>query len=161
MDLIKLRSFLHSKGNHQQNKNTNFGMGENIANDMTNKGLISKVYKQLIQLNIKQTQKPKPKNHLIKNGQKREFPGSPVVKNLPSNAGDVGLIPGEGTKVPHAMGQLSPCTTPTELVCPSERAHVPQTTESMHSGVCVPQLERSLHATRKSLRRNGRSHTPQ
>ena len=24
----------------------------------------------------------------------RDFPGGPVVKNLPSNAGDVGLIPG-------------------------------------------------------------------
>ena len=30
------------------------------------------------------------------------FPGGPVVKNLPSNAGDEGLIPGGGTKMPHA-----------------------------------------------------------
>ena len=28
----------------------------------------------------------------------------------PSNAGDVGLIPGKGTKISHAVGQLSPCT---------------------------------------------------
>ena len=27
----------------------------------------------------------------------RDFPGCPVVKNLPSNTGDVGLIPGQGT----------------------------------------------------------------
>ena len=27
-----------------------------------------------------------------------DFPGGPMVKNLPSNAGDVGLIPGQGTK---------------------------------------------------------------
>ena len=33
---------------------------------------------------------------------------SPVVKNPPSNAGDAGLIPGWGTKIPHATGQLSP-----------------------------------------------------
>ena len=32
----------------------------------------------------------------------RDFPGGPVVKNLPSNAGDVGSIPGGGTKpTPH------------------------------------------------------------
>ena len=32
-----------------------------------------------------------------------------MVKNLPCNAGDVGLIPGQGTKIPYAAGQLSPC----------------------------------------------------
>ena len=42
-------------------------------------------------------------------GPYRDFPG-PVVKNLPSNAGDMGLILGWGTKIPHAVGQLSPCT---------------------------------------------------
>ena len=31
-----------------------------------------------------------------------DFPGGPVVKNLPSNAGDAGSIPGLGTKIPHA-----------------------------------------------------------
>ena len=40
----------------------------------------------------------------------REFPGGPVVKNLPSNAGDVGSIPDQGTKIPYALGQLSPLT---------------------------------------------------
>jgi hypothetical protein len=29
-----------------------------------------------------------------------------VVKNLPSSAKDVGLIPDQGTKIPHAVGQL-------------------------------------------------------
>ena len=37
--------------------------------------------------------------------------GSPVVKNLPSNAGDKGLTPGLGTEIPHATGQLSLYTT--------------------------------------------------
>ena len=32
------------------------------------------------------------------------LPGSPVVKTLPSNAGGVGLIPGWGAKIPHALG---------------------------------------------------------
>ena len=33
-----------------------------------------------------------------------DFLGGPVVKNLSSNAGDVGSIPGWGTKVPNALG---------------------------------------------------------
>ena len=33
------------------------------------------------------------------NNSLRDFSGSPVVKILPSNAGDVGLIPGQGTKI--------------------------------------------------------------
>ena len=31
----------------------------------------------------------------------RDFPGGPVVKNPPSNAGDTGSIPDRETKVPH------------------------------------------------------------
>ena len=37
-----------------------------------------------------------------------------MVKNLPSNAGDVGSIPSRRTKIPHAMGQLSPRAATTE-----------------------------------------------
>ena len=43
----------------------------------------------------------KKKRHL------EDIPGGPVVKNLPSNAGDIGSIPGQGTKIPHAVGQLT------------------------------------------------------
>ena len=47
-----------------------------------------------------------------------DFPGGPVVKNLPSNAGDVGSIPGWGTKIPHAVGQLlSPRASTREPAC--------------------------------------------
>ena len=35
------------------------------------------------------------------------IPGGPVVKNLPSNAGNMGVILGRGPKSPHAAGQLS------------------------------------------------------
>ena len=38
-----------------------------------------------------------------------------MVKNPPSNAGDADVIPGQGTKIPHAVGQLSPRATTTEL----------------------------------------------
>ena len=33
----------------------------------------------------------------------QDFPGGPVVKTLPSNAGGEGLIPGRGAKIPHAL----------------------------------------------------------
>ena len=36
------------------------------------------------------------------NKKRRDFPGSPVVKNLSCNAEDAGSIPGRGTKIPHA-----------------------------------------------------------
>ena len=61
-----------------------------FANHISDRGLIFKIYEELIQL--------------------RDFPGSPVVQNPPSNAGDVGLIPGQGTKIPQAAwgGQKTP-----------------------------------------------------
>ena len=83
-----------------------------------------------------------------------DFPGGLVVKHPPSNAGDAGQIPGRGTKIPHAVGQLSPHAATTE---PSRfRARVPQlesphaaTTEPACSGARAPQLERGT--TTKSL----------
>ena len=40
---------------------------------------------------------------LVKKKHYRDFPGGPVVKTLPSNAGGGGLILGQGTKIPHAL----------------------------------------------------------
>ena len=44
----------------------------------------------------------------------RDFPGGAVVKNPPANAGDTSSSPGPG-RFPHAVEQLSPCATTTEL----------------------------------------------
>ena len=44
-----------------------------------------------------------------------------MVKNPPSNAGDTGSIPGPGTKIPLAEGQLSPSTATTEFAEPMLR----------------------------------------
>ena len=65
-----------------------------------------------------------------------EFSNGPVVKNPPCSAGDMGLIPGQGTKIPHAMERLSPCTA---------------AGESMHHNEKIPHdSTKSLHATTKT-----------
>ena len=49
-----------------------------------------------------------------------DFPGGPVVKNMTSNAGDMGDMgssPGRGTKMPHAMVQLSQYATIKDPAC--------------------------------------------
>jgi len=48
-----------------------------------------------------------------------DFPGGPVVKNLPCNAGDMGSILGQGTKIPMY------CRA-TNLASCSERVHLSQ-----------------------------------
>ena len=42
-----------------------------------------------------------------------------MVENPPSNAGDMNLISGWGTKIPHAVGNLSPRAAAAEPVCSS------------------------------------------
>ena len=59
-----------------------------------------------------------------------DFPGGPVVKNPPSSAGNAGLIPGQGTKIPHAAGQLSPCATTREPAC--RKLQSPRALEPAH-----------------------------
>ena len=52
----------------------------------------------------------------------RDFPGGPVVKNLPSNAGNAGSVPSQGTKISHASGQLSLRATTVEPAPQQERS---------------------------------------
>ena len=72
-----------------------------------------------------------------------------MVKNPPSNAGDAGSIPGQGTKIPPAAWRLSPCATITE---PRTLEPAPQpeslraaTTEPVHSKACTTAREPACH----------------
>ena len=58
MDIIKLKSFYTAKETIDKTKRHPWEWEEIFANEMTNKGLISKIYKQLIQLNNKKTKNP-------------------------------------------------------------------------------------------------------
>ena len=104
-----------------------------------------------VQLRRPSKKKLKYKQSSVKSKSSRDFPGGPVLKNTPSNAGDAGAIPGRRAKIPHAAGQP---------VWHSCWARAPQL-ESPHAAdyrAHVPQLEReNPHATarEKPVHRNG------
>ena len=54
------------------------------------------------------------------------LPYCSVVKNPPANAEDVGSIPSQVTKIPHAMGKL-------ESLCTATRKSPSATTKTQHS----------------------------
>ena len=57
-DLIKLKSFCTAKETISKGKRQPSEWEKIIANKTTNKGLISKIYKQLTQLNARKTNNP-------------------------------------------------------------------------------------------------------
>ena len=58
-----------------------------------------------------------------------DFPHDPV-KTLPCNTGDEGSIPGQGTKIPHALEQLSLHATTRDSLC--------TTTKEPHVATKIP-----------------------
>ena len=65
----------------------------------------------------------------------RDFLGGPVVKHLPSSAGDVGSSPGPGTKIPSAPGQLSQGASTREK--PTEQKILCATTKTQCSQINI------------------------
>ena len=57
-DLVKLKCFCTAKETISKVKRQPSEWGKIIANETTDKGLISKIYKQLIQLNTRKTNNP-------------------------------------------------------------------------------------------------------
>jgi hypothetical protein len=73
MGLPQLKKFLHIEINSYQNQKTTYRMGENLSYS-TDKGLISRTYKELKKLNIKRTNSPINKwVNKLDSSQKKKF----------------------------------------------------------------------------------------
>ena len=82
---------------------------------------------------------------------KRDFPGGPVVKNLPANTGDVDLIPDPRTRIPHAIGQLGSHATTTEARAPLRPCFTTREATTMRSPCTTTTREsnkESLHSNK-------------
>ena len=64
-DLMKLKSFCRAKETIKKTKRQPSEWEKIFANKATDKGLISKIYKQLMQLNIKKTNNPTQKRQSV------------------------------------------------------------------------------------------------
>ena len=71
-----------------------------------------------------------------------DFPSGPVVKNLPANSGATSLIPGSGTKIPHAVGSIKAmyhndwvCAPQQEKLLQLESRPFASTRESWHTTI--------------------------
>ena len=78
-----------------------------------------------------------------------------MVKNRPSNAGDAGSIPGQGTKISHAAGQLRWRVETTDPALSGSLTARAQTTATREAR--EPQLEKPVHRNEEPACCNERS----
>ena len=94
-DLIKFKSFCAVKGTIKKEKRQLTEWEKNICKWCDWQGI------NLQNIQTAHTALYQKTNSPIKKWAEWDFPGGPVVKNSPCNAGDAGSIPGQGTKIPH------------------------------------------------------------
>ena len=103
-----LRLYIFKTANDLENKKTNHSLGKKVfVKYISDNGLVSKIYKELLKSTIKKIN--------------RDFPSGLIC-----NAGDVGLTPGWGTKTPYATEQLNPWATIREAVHWNKKFHMTQ-----------------------------------
>lgn len=56
----------------------------------------------------------------------RDFPGGSAVESPPCNVGDLGLIPGQGSRIPHESEHLGLYVADTETKHQKEKSQVTQ-----------------------------------
>ena len=93
----------------------------------------------------------------------QDFPAGHVIKSPPCNAGAIGLMPGQGTMIPHAKRQLSLHGTARErLHAPSGRAHTSnqesRCQEEPTHPTKSPDVRKSPHIQPR-VQTSGRAHT--
>ena len=81
-----------------------------------------------------------------------DFPGGPMIKNLPSSVEDVGSIPGQGAKISRATGQLNPCRQQSTHV-PQWRPSTANTKRGLYSPVLSPSSGSKMQTTGSDLLR--------
>ena len=96
-------------------------------------------------------------NYISKKSWHLGFPGGAVVKSLPANAGDTGLIPGPGrshmprsnwARAPQLLSLRSGAREPRVLKPPAPGARAPQQERPLHWEACA--LQRKVAPARRS-----------
>ena len=75
---------MHVQGSHKQNEKTTTELEKILANEVTDKGLTFKIYKQLMQLNVKKTCNPGQKIEIDIYSKKTEVAKKHVKRCLTS-----------------------------------------------------------------------------